>query len=190
MARPVPHHLLWSTVMAWVVADAAQGVVGPSLLWALLDEVAHGAVAATCALWLVPRWGLRPVVVAVLAATLIDVDHAIAGGSLAPERMMQLSARPPTHSLLAALGLAILAGMLGGTRIGHAVGVGTLTHILRDATASPGVPLLAPVLEDRHVILPFWIVPATVVGLSVLHAAVASDVLRRRPGARPWSAGR
>jgi hypothetical protein len=107
MTRQLPSRLLWSTLAAWVATDALQGLVRTSRLWALLDEVAHGAVAATCALWLVPRWGFTPVIAAVLSATLIDVDHAIASGSLSPERMIQLHARPPTHSIPAALGLAV-----------------------------------------------------------------------------------
>ncbi|MDQ6670692.1 MAG: metal-dependent hydrolase [Chloroflexota bacterium] len=195
MAVRVPSGLIVTAVATWIVAEAAQWRVGVSMLWALLDEVSHGAVAATCVLWLAPRWGLRPTLVAVLAATLIDVDHVIAAGSFTPERMMHLPARPPTHSLAGVLGLAIAAGTLGGPRVGYAVAVGVLTHILRDATAAPGVPLLVPAVADKHVIVPFWAFAASVVGLSAVHAAIAPvrltrGVRRRWWAPRPSSAGR
>ena len=157
----------------WHAADALQARLGLGLGWALLDEVAHAAVALSIMLWTWPAWGWRPTAVAVLAATLIDVDHAVAAGSLDPARLTSLAARPPAHSLLGVLALANLGAAFGGSRLGYAAGVGALSHIVRDATAPPGVPLLVPFTDEWHLLLPGWSLLGLVVALAATNVRLA-----------------
>jgi hypothetical protein len=146
-----------------------------SLEWAILDEAGHAAVAALVMLWTVPAWGWRPFVAAVLAATLIDVDHALAARSILPSRLMSLAARPASHSLL---GVAVGSGvgwLVGGRRVAFAAGVGILTHVMGDATADPGVPLWVPWVAEWHVILPRWSLPVLLGCLAAVSGAWAAN---------------
>jgi membrane-bound metal-dependent hydrolase YbcI (DUF457 family) len=160
-------------VVIWFVADAVQRAVPVSLAWAILDEIGHAAVAVACAAWLVPSWGYGPVIVAIMGATAIDVDHAVVARSLAPGRMMSLGARPMSHSLAGALTIALCVGLVGGPRRGYAAALGTVTHVLGDARAFPGVPLLFPALANAHVILPSWSLWAATIVLAAVNAAIA-----------------
>src|SRR5205085_11549891 len=128
-------------------------------------------VAAFVLLWTWSAWGWRPTFAAILAATLIDVDHALAAGSLSPTQMMSLAARPSSHSLLGALIATSVALALGGPRIAFAALVGVTTHIARDALEDPGVPLLVPFTVDWHVITPMWTLPLLMMDRSALDVA-------------------
>ncbi len=165
--------LLVPVLVIWLAAEAVQRSLPPSLIFALTDEIAHASVATLCALPLVPVWGLRPLLVAMLAGTLIDVDHAIIARSFDPLQMMTLGARPPTHSLAGALLLTVLISALWGTRNGYAVLLGTITHIVRDADGIPGVPLFVPFIANAHVIVPAWILPAAIAAFGVTSITVA-----------------
>jgi membrane-bound metal-dependent hydrolase YbcI (DUF457 family) len=142
----------------------------------VVDEIAHASVAFVCALPLAPRWGYRPLLVAVFAATLIDVDHALAARSLDPLLMMQLGARPATHSLAGAMLVGILVGALLDAPAGYAAFVGVFSHIVRDADGPPGVPMFAPFVSNPHVMVPLWVLP-----LSVLVLAAGGVLLTRMP---------
>jgi membrane-bound metal-dependent hydrolase YbcI (DUF457 family) len=174
--RPSPILLLCIGLGGWLGAELVQSRLPASTAFALVDEIAHASVALLCAIPLVPRWGYRPLLVAVLAGTLIDVDHAIAARSLDPMRMMQLGARPPTHSLAGAVLLATLVGAVLDGRAAYAVFVGVVSHIVRDADGPPGVPLFAPFSTMAHVILPVWVLP-----LCMLVLAAVGVLLTRMP---------
>jgi membrane-bound metal-dependent hydrolase YbcI (DUF457 family) len=129
-------------------------------------------VAVIVAAWLVPTWGVRPLVVAVVAATAIDLDHALAAGSFELGRLMGLGARPITHSVPAALVVGGLVGLAFGRRLGYAAALGMLSHVLRDSLGPPGVPLW--LFDGRaHVVLPGLVVAGGVIGLSMLSLAVS-----------------
>jgi len=146
-------------------------------------------VAALVMLWTWPRWGWRPTVAAILAASLIDVDHAIAARSVLPAHLMALAARPAGHSLLGVLLAAGVGTALGGPRIGYAAAAGLLTHIARDAQAPPGVPLLVPWIDDWHVLLPVWSTPLLIACLAAIACCdvTAFFARRRSPQARSFS---
>jgi membrane-bound metal-dependent hydrolase YbcI (DUF457 family) len=109
-------------------------------------------------------WGARTLVASVAAGTLIDVDHAVAAGSIDPARMMALGARPPTHSLVGVSLIGLLVLAIFGWRAGYAAFAGAMTHIVLDASAAPGVPMFAPWSADTHVTVPIWtMVPALLV---------------------------
>jgi membrane-bound metal-dependent hydrolase YbcI (DUF457 family) len=168
-----------SALLTWGAADVIQARLPVSIALAVCDEIGHVAVAVFVMGWLVPGWGVRPLIVAVLAATAIDVDHAVAAASLQPERMMQLGARPETHSLAAIFSVSLAASVLFGWRFGYAVGIGLLTHVLRDASSLPGAPLLAPFDANQHVVIPRWVLPALVGACSGVNLAVVR--VRRAP---------
>jgi membrane-bound metal-dependent hydrolase YbcI (DUF457 family) len=133
----------------WLAAlQAQQYVERTPLAWAGLDAVAHGAAAGLVAVGLIPGFGARTLVWGIAAGILLDLDHAVAARSLDPLRMMSLTARPPTHSLVAALALAGLVGSLRGWIFGYVVGIGIIAHLLGDAIEPAGVPLLAPFIAD------------------------------------------
>jgi membrane-bound metal-dependent hydrolase YbcI (DUF457 family) len=175
-----------AALVVWAAAEMVQQQTAPpSTTFLVAHELGHIAAATACTLWLVPAWGFRYLIVAVLAATLIDVDHAVAAGSIDPGRMMALGARPATHSLagVALLGVFILA--VFGWRAGYAAFAGAMTHILLDANAMPGVPLLAPWSSDAHMLVPSWSLVPVIMVLGLV-GVVLTRLGRRR--ARPVSA--
>ena len=174
--RPSPILLVCIGLGTWFGSELVQSRLPASPAFAVVDEIAHASVALMCAVPLVLRWGYRPVLVAVLAGTLIDVDHALAARSLDPMHMMQLGARPPTHSLAGAVLLATLVGAVLDSRAAYAAFVGVVSHIVRDADGPPGVPLFAPFSPMAHVILPVWWLP-----LCILVLAAAGVLLTHMP---------
>ena len=118
---------------------------------ALTDPLVHAALAAAVAAPLVPRFGRGPVITAVLAGTLIDVDHPLAAGSWRLGSMISMETRPRSHSLLTALGAGALGATAGGPAHGWAAFAGLATHLLYDAgdRAAP-TPLLWPWGQPRQ----------------------------------------
>ena len=176
--------LLAPTLIIWLIAEGVQRTLPPSLAFAVVDEIAHASVALLCALALAPTWGFGPVLFALAAATLIDADHALAAGSLDPAQMMMLGARPATHSLCGAVLLALLIGAATNYRDAYGTLLGAVTHIVRDAVATPGVPLFAPFSSQAHVILPEWTLPAVMLtfglgGVFLAHAGRSMAVLQK-----------
>jgi hypothetical protein len=112
------------------------------------DPFAHAALAAA----VVAPLGRRPVVTAVVAGTVIDVDHAIAARSARPSAMLTLHTRPRSHTLLATLGAAAVGTAAGGPVHGWAAFAGLTSHLLRDASddAAP-TPLLWPLRPPRQI---------------------------------------
>lgn len=178
--HPSPVLLLCAGLAAWLAAEVVQSSLPPTRAFAVVDEIAHASVALVCAAPLAPRWGYRPLLVAVLAATLIDVDHALAARSLDPLPMMRLGARPATHSLAGAVLVAIIVGALWDAPAGYAAFVGVVSHIMRDADGPPGVPLLAPFMSDAHVILPIWVLPVSMLVLAIGGALLSWIPLGKR----------
>jgi membrane-bound metal-dependent hydrolase YbcI (DUF457 family) len=156
-------------LLVWAGAEVVQQQAPPpTTTFLVAHELGHIAAAVACTLWLVPAWGLRALLVSIAAATLIDVDHAIAAGSVDPARMMALGARPPTHSLAGVSLLGVLVLALFGWRAGFAAFAGATTHIVLDANAPPGVPLLAPWSTDQHMLLPAWSLVVVIVALAAI----------------------
>jgi hypothetical protein len=105
------------------------------------DPFVHALLAAA----VVAPLGRRPMLTAVVAGTLIDVDHAVAARSPRPSAMLTLRTRPRSHALLATLAAAALGTAAGGPTHGWAAYAGLTSHLLRDASddAAP-TPLLWP----------------------------------------------
>jgi membrane-bound metal-dependent hydrolase YbcI (DUF457 family) len=166
-----------SSALIWAFAAQAQTDV-QGLRWAGLDILSHAAIAAFVCVWTVPAWGWRPFMAAIVAAIVIDVDHLIAARSIDPQRITALKSRPATHSLASAAAIATAAWLLGGRRIGYAVGLGLLTHIVRDAAEFPGVPLWVPFDWNRHVMLDDRSVALIFVGCLLVNVMVLKSWIR------------
>jgi LexA-binding, inner membrane-associated putative hydrolase len=117
-------------------------------LAAYADPLLHGLLAAAVAAPL----GRGPVLTAVAAGTLIDVDHPIAARSPRLVAMTSLATRPRSHSLLTALGAGAIGAAAGGALHGWAAFAGLASHLLRDAGdhAAP-TPLLWPWSPPRQI---------------------------------------
>jgi hypothetical protein len=117
-------------------------------LVALSDPFAHALLAAAVAAPL----GGAPVRTAVVAGTLIDVDHVVAARSLRLEPMLSLPTRPRSHALGVALALGVVGVVAGGPRHGWAAFAGLASHLLRDASDEEApTPLLWPVAAPRQI---------------------------------------
>jgi membrane-bound metal-dependent hydrolase YbcI (DUF457 family) len=105
------------------------------------DPFVHALLAAA----VVAPLGRRPMVTAVVAGTLIDVDHIVAARSVRPGAMLTLRTRPRSHTLLATLAAAALGTAAGGPIHGWAGFAGLTSHLLRDAgDDAAATPLLWP----------------------------------------------
>jgi hypothetical protein len=175
--------LVTALLLIWLGALELQEHSAPGqLTWAALDVLVHGSTAGLCAVWLLPGFGWRPFIAAIAAGVFIDLDHAVAARSLDPLKMMSLAARPPTHSLLAAVLVGIVAGRLLGRVCGYAVGIGIVAHLLGDAIEPAGVPLLVPFVAN-----PRLQVSVSVLIGGMLVMALASAWLSQRANRRPHS---
>ena len=115
------------------------------------DPLQHAGIAAAVAAPLAVRAGRRVLGTAVLAALVIDVDHAVAARSVRTREMTALAERPPTHSLLMAAAAGGLVAAAAGPVHGWAAFAGLASHLLHDAgdRAAP-TPLLWPFRPARQ----------------------------------------
>jgi hypothetical protein len=118
---------------------------------AYADPLAHALLAAAVAAPLVPRAGRRPLLTAVAAGTLIDLDHPVAARSLRLGALVSMRTRPRSHSLAVALGTGSVIAAAGGPVHGWAAFAGLASHLLHDAGdgAAP-TPLLWPGAAPRQ----------------------------------------
>ena len=109
------------------------------------DPLQHASIAAAVTAPLAARAGRRVLVTAVLAAVVIDLDHAVAARSFRPRRTTALARRPPTHSLITATVAGAVVAAAAGPLHGWAAFAGLGSHLLHDAgdRAAP-TPVLWP----------------------------------------------
>jgi len=174
---------------AVVCLDLLWGLAGGStgaLAYGLVDEPAH---LGTCALLLLAiaaasgRSLVPPFVAAALISCVaIDVDHL--PGYLGWDGLIGAMPRPYTHSLLLVGSLLALAWTMRSLRLrqvllGAAFGVST--HLLRDLTTGPGVPLGWPV-SDGIASLPYPVFAAILTTLVLIVAVPYRSPLVSRFG--------
>jgi hypothetical protein len=113
---------------------------------ALSDGAAHIATALAVSIPAAPlvEHRRRFVLLSVLSAVLIDLDHVVAARSTALLRCMSMPTRPASHSLLT-IGIGSYAAerLWPGTQSGLAITLGLGSHLLRDL-ATGGAPLFIP----------------------------------------------
>jgi LexA-binding, inner membrane-associated putative hydrolase len=116
------------------------------------DPFQHAAIAAAVVAPLTRGRGWGLVVTAVAAATVIDVDHAVAARSWRVRHTTSLPARPRSHSLVTTLGTGALVAAAAGPLHGWAAFAGLTSHLLHDAgdRAAP-TPLLWPFAPPRQI---------------------------------------
>jgi membrane-bound metal-dependent hydrolase YbcI (DUF457 family) len=150
------------------------------------DPFQHALIAAAVAAPLVPRAGARVLLTAVAAASVIDVDHAVAARSLRVSATTALDTRPRSHSLLTALGAGALVTAAAGPLHGWAAFGGLTSHLLHDAgdRAAP-TPLLWPFAPARQLGRRRQL--AGTIALVLASAAVSRAAAASAPG--PSSAG-
>ena len=109
------------------------------------DPAQHAALACLTVWPLAARSDRQLLRTAVIAALLIDVDHAVAARSVRPSDTTALDRRPPTHSLLAAAAVSSLVTAFAGGAHGWACFAALASHLLHDAgdRAAP-TPVLWP----------------------------------------------
>src|SRR5689334_1751753 len=78
------------------------------------DPLQHALIAAAVTAPLVPRAGRSVLRTAAVAATVIDLDHAVAARSPRVRDTTALAERPRTHSLLTAAAVGAGAAAAGG----------------------------------------------------------------------------
>jgi hypothetical protein len=117
-------------------------------LVAATDPVAHALLAAA----VVAPLGRGAVRTAVVAGTVIDLDHIVAARSAWPRALIGLETRPRSHALLGAVALGAVGTAAGGITHGWAAFAGLASHLLRDAAddAAP-TPLLWPWQPPRQI---------------------------------------
>ena len=115
------------------------------------DPLQHAALAALVVAPLAARTDRQVLRTAVVAAWVIDVDHAVAARSARPRYTTALPARPRTHSLLTAAGAGCLVWIAGGPWHGWSAFAALGSHLLHDAgdRAAP-TPVLWPFRPARQ----------------------------------------
>lgn len=171
--------LILLVVAVMVIGDAvvyAWPAWAPRPLWALLDPVVHVLLSLTVISPLLAHSTLAGrawlwVLVAAAATTLIDLDHFAAARTLSLAEALALPSRPPTHSLLFALGCAVITAALTRNLMGGSVVFGSLaSHVVRDASHY-SAPLLWPLVKQTALPAPTYY--AIQVGLCLLAGIVA-----------------
>jgi hypothetical protein len=149
----------------------------PSRLQVYSDPLQHSLIAAAVVAPLVPRVGTRVLGTAVVAATAIDVDHAIAARSFRVAATTSLSRRPPSHNVFTALGAGAMVSAAAGVAHGWAAFSALTSHLLHDAgdSAAP-TPVLWPIVPAQQLGRRWQLVGtgALLLGSVVLSAALAA----------------
>jgi membrane-bound metal-dependent hydrolase YbcI (DUF457 family) len=159
-----------------------QPILGQTF-WAALDVLVHGAVALVVAGPCIRRaQSARRAItlsgLAFLSATVLDLDHFAAAGSLDVRAALALAARPPTHSLTFALLFgAVLSRLSRDHTAGWVAFVALASHVLRDA-AMGTAPLLWPLAVDK---VPLWAYACGELGLAWASCAWKYKVLGTCP---------
>lgn len=159
------------------VADPKHAVV--SAAWAFLI---HGVISLAVVLPIVLASNRRLAygVLAFAAGPALDLDHAIASGSLNPNALERLSHRPYTHSLAFAVALAVAALLVTRSRLAAwSVFAVIAVHLVFDASGGDE-RILYPLKSPNG--LPWLVFP---VGFVVLTGISWAAVRVRRPVAAP-----
>ena len=148
----------------------------PRVYWVLLDPIIHALLALIVTSPLlshkeIAAQPLRWLLIAGLAAVLIDLDHFIVANSFSINDALHLAARPAIHSLLFAL-VCALGGYVftKNALVGWLLFLALLSHILRDAVWG-GVPFFWPLPISLEFTVPAYY--AVQIGLCLLAAFVA-----------------
>jgi membrane-bound metal-dependent hydrolase YbcI (DUF457 family) len=153
-----------------------------SAVWAVF---AHGVLAVVVVLPLILISGRKLLVgaLAFVASPALDLDHAVAAGSLSPHAMEHLSHRPGTHSLFLALALALLGFAFTRSRlVAWGVFAVIVSHLLFDA-AGGDERWLYPLEHPSSI--PWLLCPIGIVMLTCISAVLVRAAGQSAPSKRP-----
>ncbi|MEN6410642.1 MAG: metal-dependent hydrolase [Anaerolineaceae bacterium] len=142
----------------------------PQHIWALTDVPVHILLGILVSIPLIVQNGwnrqtLLRLMLAGLAAMLIDLDHFMAAGSFSLFAATHLDYRPATHSLAFALLCFLIIWLITrNIRDGLLVFMALASHVVRDASGG-GTPFLLFPFEVSQI--PVWIYYAAELGLSL-----------------------
>jgi hypothetical protein len=124
----------------------------PSAVRVYSDPLQHALLATAVVAPLVPHAGMRVARTAVAAATVIDLDHAVAARSVRVRDTTALPTRPRSHSLVTTVAVGAVVAAAAGPLQGWAAFAGLASHLLHDAgdRAAP-TPLLWPFAPARQI---------------------------------------
>jgi hypothetical protein len=146
----------FSLLVPVLTLDIALCFANNILLGGWFDPFAHGflglALSLPFAYYLRPRWFW--IFWGIFLSVALDVDHAIAAGSIDIVKMVSLASRPPTHSITFAL-VMFLVVLPFNRRAAWLALIVLLAHLLRD-TSSGTVPLLWPLAWQPTAPLFYW----------------------------------
>jgi membrane-bound metal-dependent hydrolase YbcI (DUF457 family) len=148
-------------------------------VWAFL---VHGMISLAVVLPIVLAGNRRLAygVLAFAAGPALDLDHAVASGSLNPKALETLSHRPYTHSLVFAVGLAVIALLVTRSRVAAwSVFAVIAVHLVFDASGGDE-RILYPLQRPNG--LPWLAFPVGFAALTTMSWAIAHG---RKPAATP-----
>jgi hypothetical protein len=108
----------------------------------------------------------------------VDLDHVVAAGSVSPRAMEHLGYRPDTHSLVLALGVAVLVLMVARSAVAAWCTFAVIaSHVIFDA-AGGGDRWLYPLSQSGSV--PWLLCPASILVMLALSGLIARYRYPRR----------
>jgi hypothetical protein len=169
-----------------VAADLAVVLLRPPFrLGGVFDECAHLATAVVAR----PSFGPRDAdwTAGYYAGSVgIDADHVPV--LIDPDRVDATAQRPPAHTVLTPLSLALLSRRATGPGRQRLAGAaaGAAVHLARDIATGPGVGLLSPLVK-RRLRLPYALYLVTLFALLRRRkgATLSAAYSRSRPSAAP-----
>jgi membrane-bound metal-dependent hydrolase YbcI (DUF457 family) len=119
---------------------------------------------------------------AVLGASLVDIDHVVAAQSLSFHRLETMPLRPDSHALLVATAFAAIAWVITRRRLmAWSIFAVTVAHLLSDAVGG-GTPLLYPF--SRADAIPWLVLPGGIALLFALSALMSRSLLDLPPASQ------
>ena len=145
-----------SCLIPVLVLDIALCFANNILLGGWFDPFVHGflslALSLPFAFYLRPRWFW--IFWGIFLSVALDIDHAVAAGSIDIVKMVSMAGRPPTHSITFALVMFLIVLPINRPAAWQTL-IMLLAHVLRD-TSSGTVPLLWPIYWQPTAPLLYW----------------------------------
>lgn len=117
------------------------------LIRIISDEIMHVIFFVSTAFPLIGNsyfiWGT-------IASVLIDADHFISARSFMPQKTLNLTNRPISHSVIFALGVLLILFILRLPCAGIFIFMGLISHLLRDLITD-STPIFYPLVKKMHI---------------------------------------
>jgi hypothetical protein len=143
-------------VIGWILIYIGHDFIVPNakkpIFIALSDPSVHALVAIMLILpfYLYGLINIKIAIIAVSLAIFIDIDHAIAAGSIDIKAMLSLSSRPISHSILFSVIIGSIFAFIFSDNnntvyfLAYLFIVSLISHVMRDAIESDMTPWAFP----------------------------------------------